>query len=234
MKSIGLVVLGFLGSLVVVAIGDMVSEEVRARLDRLPHAVLCLAIRRLPGELRADIGKDWHAELDHILHRAKLYPVTRLIKGVHFGAGLLRTAPRIARSLALIRGSVQTQTVDAPQLARVPAVVKRIADVAVSALLLVLLAPTLAVVAFVIKLADGGPVLIREGVFALKFRTTVITSGNLDGALSLSETDRPRLWGLYDRRVTRVGRFLRRLSLDELPGLWSVLRGKASLFGPRR
>lgn len=99
MKSIGLVVLGFLGSLVVVAIGDMVSEEVRARLDRLPHAVLCLAIRRLPGELRADIGKDWHAELDHILHRAKLYPVTRLIVGVSFAAGLLNSAPQIARSL---------------------------------------------------------------------------------------------------------------------------------------
>ncbi len=234
MKAIGLVVLGFLGGLVAAAIGDMVSAEVRARLDQLPYTVLHLAIRRLPAELRADIGKDWQAELDHILHRAKLYPVTRLIKGVYFAAGLLRTAPGIARSLALMRGSGQAQTIDAVQLTRIPAVVLRTADVIVSALMLVLLAPVLTQIAIAIKVADGGPVLMREGRFALKFRTTMTTSGHLDASVSLHETDRLRVWGRHDPRVTRLGRLLRRLSLDELPALWSVLMGKASLFGLSR
>ena len=75
MSGIGVIlvaVLGFLASLVVVIVGDLVSEEVRARLDHLPHTVLRLAIRRLSPDLRDDIGEEWQAELDHILHRAKL------------------------------------------------------------------------------------------------------------------------------------------------------------------
>jgi len=96
-------VLGFLASLVVVIVGDLVSEEVRARLDHLPHTVLRLAIRRLPANLRDDIGGEWQAELDHILHRAKLYPLTRLVVGVRYAAGLLRTVPQIALGLAFIR-----------------------------------------------------------------------------------------------------------------------------------
>lgn len=103
MKAIGLLMLGFLGGLAVAAIGDMVSEEIRARLDRLPHVILRLATRRLPAELRADIGEEWQAELDHVLHDARLYPVWRLAVGIHFAAGLHRAAPRVAHSLALTR-----------------------------------------------------------------------------------------------------------------------------------
>jgi lipopolysaccharide/colanic/teichoic acid biosynthesis glycosyltransferase len=87
------------------------------------------------------------------------------------------------------------------------------------------MAPVLALIAIAIKLADGGPVLIREGAFGLRFRTTVISSGNSDD----HETHGPRLRGRYDQHLTRLGRFLRHYSLDELPGLWSVLIGKASL-----
>jgi len=105
MSSIGLLVavLGFLASLALVVVGDLVSEEVRARLDHLPHAVLRLAIRRLPANLPADLGDEWSAELDHILHHATLYPLTRLVFGVRYAAGLLSKAPTIACSLGLIR-----------------------------------------------------------------------------------------------------------------------------------
>lgn len=107
MKAIGVFLLGCIGGVAAgvaaSVIGAMVSEEVRARLDRLPAWLLSLAIRRLPAELRIEIGKEWRAELDYVLHRAKLYPVTRLIKGTRFTAGLLRTAPTIATALTATR-----------------------------------------------------------------------------------------------------------------------------------
>jgi hypothetical protein len=103
LAKLGAILLGFLGSTVAVAAGDLISQEVRARLDRLPHAVLYLAIRRLPVELRADVGKEWQAELDQILHRENLYPVTRLIMGLYFAVDLLRTPASMADSLARAR-----------------------------------------------------------------------------------------------------------------------------------
>lgn len=86
-------------SLAIVTLGDLVSEEVRARLDQIPLTLLRLAVRRLPERLREEFGQDWWAELDHILHRAQLYPVTRFIVGIRFSASLLFKAPSVAREL---------------------------------------------------------------------------------------------------------------------------------------
>jgi lipopolysaccharide/colanic/teichoic acid biosynthesis glycosyltransferase len=111
------------------------------------------------------------------------------------------------------------------------ATAKRTFDVIVSATGAILLAPMIIVIALAVKAADGGPVLFkqerigRNGVpFRIwKFRTMV--------------TDAPRrglaVTAAADRRVTRVGRFLRRYKLDELPQLANVLCGDMSLVGPR-
>lgn len=107
--------------------------------------------------------------------------------------------------------------------------IKRIFDLAVSAPLFALLLPVMAAVALAIALSDGMPVLfrhVRPGYKArpftmLKFRTMAEirdAQGNL-----LSD----------EARLTRTGRFIRHLSLDELPQLWNVVRGEMSLVGPR-
>jgi exopolysaccharide biosynthesis polyprenyl glycosylphosphotransferase len=119
--------------------------------------------------------------------------------------------------------------------------IKRGMDVVGSALALVILAPLLAVIAVAIKLDSRGPVLFRQDrvgrhgrVFEmLKFRTMVQDAEGLKPGLhSRNEAD-----GLFkivdDPRVLRVGRPLRRLSLDELPQLINVLLGEMSLVGPR-
>jgi exopolysaccharide biosynthesis polyprenyl glycosylphosphotransferase len=119
---------------------------------------------------------------------------------------------------------------------------KRAFDVVISAMLLLLLAPVMAVVALAVKLCDGGPVLFRQArvgrgceVFRIaKFRTMVEGASELQAALAAHNVTDGLLFKLrVDPRVTRIGGFLRRTAVDELPQLWNVLRGDMSLVGPR-
>ena len=119
---------------------------------------------------------------------------------------------------------------------------KRVMDVAVSATLLVLLAPLLALIALAILVDSGRPVLFRqrrageEGkpFNVLKFRTMVTDAEQrLPELVDLASLDQPAFKIRNDPRVTRIGRPLRRASLDELPQLLNVLRGDMSLVGPR-
>lgn len=110
--------------------------------------------------------------------------------------------------------------------------VRRIVDVAVSAAGLVFIGPLLALTAILIKLESRGPVFYvsdRAGQGGtpfpfIKFRTMVQGAENMGLGLELARED---------ERITRVGRWLRRFSLDELPQLINVLRGDMSLVGPR-
>jgi exopolysaccharide biosynthesis polyprenyl glycosylphosphotransferase len=119
---------------------------------------------------------------------------------------------------------------------------KRSFDLVGAALLLVLLAPLLGLVAAAIKLTSRGPVLygsVRPGIGGrsfrcLKFRTMVHGAERLQDELERANEKDGALFKIReDPRITRVGRFLRRWSLDELPQLLCVLRGEMSLVGPR-
>jgi lipopolysaccharide/colanic/teichoic acid biosynthesis glycosyltransferase len=119
---------------------------------------------------------------------------------------------------------------------------KRLMDVVLSVALLILLAPVLAVAAIAIKLDDGGPILYRQRRVGykgrpfqiIKFRSMTVGAERLrDRLLHRNVTDGLLFKLQDDPRVTRVGRVLRRLSIDELPQLWNVLRGEMSLVGPR-
>jgi len=108
----------------------------------------------------------------------------------------------------------------------------RLADVAVAGFGLVVTAPVLAVAAAAVKIADGGPVLYRQervgkdGVpfELLKLRTMVVGAESIGAGAAVNEGD---------SRITRPGELLRKLSIDELPQLWNVLKGEMSLVGPR-
>ncbi len=107
----------------------------------------------------------------------------------------------------------------------------RAADVAIAGAALVVASPLLAVAAVAVKL-DRGPVLYRQmrvgkdGVDfeLLKLRTMVVGAETMGAGFAVNEGD---------SRITRAGRTLRRLSLDELPQLWNVVRGDMSIVGPR-
>lgn len=108
----------------------------------------------------------------------------------------------------------------------------RVADVAVAGLGLAVASPFLAAAAIAIKLEDGGPVLYRQvrvgrdGVdFELLKLRTMVEGAERRGAGYAVDRGDPR--------ITRVGRILRRTSIDELPQLWNVIRGDMSIIGPR-
>ncbi len=127
-------------------------------------------------------------------------------------------------------------------LSRSTLFVKRTLDVGVSALALILLLPVFAILALAIKLTSPGPVLFRQlragqhghPFLMLKFRTMVRDAEQLlAGLLPFDALAEPMFKLPDDPRVTRLGRFLRRWSLDELPQFVNVLKGDMSLVGPR-
>jgi exopolysaccharide biosynthesis polyprenyl glycosylphosphotransferase len=120
--------------------------------------------------------------------------------------------------------------------------IKRSFDLLGAALLILLFAPLMGLAALAIKLSSRGPVLYRSwrpGIGGrpfecLKFRTMVAGAEHLQDQLEEHNEVGGAIFKIrFDPRVTRVGRFLRRWSLDELPQLFNVMRGDMSLVGPR-
>jgi exopolysaccharide biosynthesis polyprenyl glycosylphosphotransferase len=123
-----------------------------------------------------------------------------------------------------------------------PLFVKRILDVTVSFALLVILMPILAAVGILVKLTSPGSIFFKQErigrnkrrFFIYKFRTMVPNAEKLLAALEvMNEASGPVFKIKNDPRMTPIGKFLRRTSLDELPQLFNVLKGDMSLVGPR-
>jgi Undecaprenyl-phosphate galactose phosphotransferase WbaP len=123
---------------------------------------------------------------------------------------------------------------------------KRVFDIVFASVVLLLISPLFIIVALMLKVTDPGPVIyrhVRVGLWGrrftcFKFRTMVVDAENVlkvllnDDASIRAEWERSQKL-IKDPRVTRVGRFLRESSLDELPQLINVVRGEMSLVGPR-
>jgi acetyl-CoA synthetase len=103
MKVVWEVVLGFLVAVITTTVRALVSEELRSRLDRVPHAVLHVAIRRVSADVRQSVGDEWLAELHHIVANAKGRPIARLLSTTRYALGLLYKARRIGRELKAVR-----------------------------------------------------------------------------------------------------------------------------------
>lgn len=132
--------------------------------------------------------------------------------------------------------------VEEPTISGVSLLAKNVLDFVSSLLMLIVLSPLFAVVALAIRIDSPGPVFFRqrrvgrdgEMFRCWKFRTMYIDAEERKAALMMeNETDGLLFKMKHDPRVTRVGRFLRLTSLDELPQLINVLKGEMSLVGPR-
>jgi exopolysaccharide biosynthesis polyprenyl glycosylphosphotransferase len=120
--------------------------------------------------------------------------------------------------------------------------VKRVLDIVLTVLALLFLSPILVAIAVAVKLDSDGPLFYsaerigqKGRVFrCFKFRTMVRDADNLRAAMThMNERDSVLFKVTNDPRITRIGRFLRKYSLDELPQFFNVLRGDMSIVGPR-
>jgi exopolysaccharide biosynthesis polyprenyl glycosylphosphotransferase len=120
--------------------------------------------------------------------------------------------------------------------------IKKIMDISVSALLIICLSPVLLLISILIKLTSKGPIVFKQARVGLrgrqfslfKFRTMIVDAEKLKKNLETeNEMDGPVFKIKDDPRVTKIGRFLRRTGLDELPQLFNILKGEMSLIGPR-
>jgi len=108
---------------------------------------------------------------------------------------------------------------------------KRIFDFIASLIGLILLSPFLVIIGVLVKISDKGPVFYRskrvgqnfKPFYLLKFRTMVVNAEELGPSVTKGG----------DQRITKIGKFLRKTKLDELPQLWNVIKGELSLVGPR-
>lgn len=167
-------------------------------------------------------------DTDSVLHTLNLlYPLNLPIKMFSDDADPM-----------LLRGKLDTMhgtpliDISCSNLTECETNMKRTADIIFSAIALVLLAPWLAIIAIIIKITDGGPVIFKQQRVGLhgkpftiyKFRT-MTTGAECDG--------RPRLTAVNDDRVYPFGHFMRKYRIDELLQFWNVLRGDMSIVGPR-
>ncbi|MGA8274413.1 MAG: sugar transferase [Candidatus Sulfotelmatobacter sp.] len=139
-------------------------------------------------------------------------------------------------------GNIPLISLHAEQLPVARLLLKRGLDVVGAGAALIFLAPALALIAILVKLDSPGPVLYkalragrkRRPFHCYKFRTMVRDANNLkEGLREHNQRLGPIFKIANDPRITRIGRFLRRYSLDEFPQLWNVVKGEMSLVGPR-
>ncbi len=200
---------------------SLIAEEIRAWLPHLARRLVRGAARQLPADSQTRYEADWLAELAAWEDRA----MSALAKAAH----IRWKAKAIRESL----GGIGIRGERA----------KRALDLFIAMGLLLVLAPLLFGTAIAIKLDSRGPVFFRQrrsgrgkqSFGLIKFRSMYVEAPlRQDELKELSGPGEDVLFGLRrDPRVTRVGRFIRRYSLDELPQLFNVIKGDMSLVGPR-
>ncbi len=214
---------GLAGLLVVVSGGQLGAWLREAALAATLLAILAFLLTALPF-----LAKVWRKDCGVLLPAAGLLWVRAVALGSGFALGLLR----FRRQTGARR----------PLLSAPHRVAKRVLDLVLGTLTLLLTGFPMALIAFAIRLDSRGPVFFRQNRIGqdgkpfriFKFRTMVQDAeALLPQLVDLNALGQPAFKIPNDPRVTRVGRFLRRWSLDELPQLFNVLRGEMSLVGPR-
>ena len=205
------------------------AAQVGATIHGAPVLGSIADLPRLTGDEGAEIiylalsRPEWQAEEEALRLLADSTAAVRLVPD-------LRSAFRLNSSVEDFDGMPVVLVTDSPEQGW-NAVVKRAFDLAGAGLGLVLISPVLLALAILVKLDSPGPVLYaqeRVGMNGRRFRMLKFRSMRADAeAAGVAWTTKD------DSRRTRLGTWLRRLSLDELPQLWNVFRGDMSLVGPR-
>ncbi|MGH9106468.1 MAG: exopolysaccharide biosynthesis polyprenyl glycosylphosphotransferase [Acidimicrobiales bacterium] len=221
-------------------VGAVTGERhLGAPWGHLPH---CANVNQV-GDLARRVGASGAIVVASALRPAERKEAVEvaLAAGLHVQVwpGLIGLSSRRVRLVPI--SSVPLLYVEPREVAPWKLVAKRAMDLVGASVLGVLNAPLVALAAVAIKLSDGGPVIYRSErvghkgatISVLKLRTMVPGAASVDVDALNERTGGPLFKASNDPRVTRVGRFLRAASIDEIPQLWNVLNGTMSLVGPR-
>lgn len=246
---------------VVAPFGDVML--LRRKLDNHPEYEMKLVGASLSQEDAAELGLALNTQVDHLETLIESGEIDHLLVQLDSTyliqervAELMRACSRAGipfgafpKEKSLLFPGVEVNQIEGmgflsyhpPVLSRGSEVTKRILDVVISGVALAVLAVPMAIVALAIKLDSKGSALYRQTRVGrdgrhfqfVKFRTMIDGADAHVSALMEKSLDPDWLVIAGDPRVTRVGRFLRQTSIDELPQLWNVLKGDMSLVGPR-
>ncbi len=233
-----------------VAIVDLAGngEALARRLRCVGHAEM-----RLVGVFAAEPSSRQASSLDDLIALSRLFRIDEVI--VTVSGSVERDIGPIIRRLGTIPTNVRLCP-ELPALASTPvreagmfldtpiltvhqrpfagwnAVAKRLEDLVLGSLMLVFLAPLMLVIAVAVKFSSPGPVLFRQKRLGFNNNVIVVYKFRSMTQAASASADVPQA-RRGDARITRLGHFLRRTSLDELPQLFNVARGEMSLIGPR-
>lgn len=234
---------------VIVGIGPA-AEAVRRKIELFPDTHINVVAQEPAIEALLRRPRDRLAGVDRIVVATASLDETLIRSLVEFGRGDRVKVSVVPPARGLFGTAVQLNHVaDLPVLeystwdvSRSTLLVKRVLDIVLSSLALVLLTPLFVLIALAIALDSRGPIVFAQQRAGLggrpfrihKFRTMVRDAeSRLPDLIRIDALSEPMFKLEDDPRVTRVGRCLRRWSLDELPQLFDVLRGDMSLVGPR-
>jgi exopolysaccharide biosynthesis polyprenyl glycosylphosphotransferase len=211
--------------------------------DRLPADIMGAATD-LEALLKKHVVSEVYLASNHDSHRTEIQEAIRVLEkfGIPFAipaCGYRFARARPEHEKAIPDGYVHYLSV---QHKPVQLAIKRLFDIAASGTALVLLAPLLVMVSILIKLTSRGPLFFKQTrvgqhgrqFHMLKFRSMVVNAEALKAKLiAQNEQAGPVFKMKRDPRITTIGRFIRKFSIDELPQLVNVLRGEMSIVGPR-
>ena len=210
-------------ALFIAIVGKFLAEEVRAWFGWIHKKMRSKAVSRLPEGSRDRYSEEWESGLDEVPGE---------ILKLRYSLGLLGAANGIRK--ATLESDIRSRSSYE--------FLKRLFDIAFSGMSLITIAPLLFAIAIAIKLSSDGPVFYsserigKNGrIFRYaKFRTMVLDAVERNGKNpQMDERDDVLINVAYFPRITRLGSFLRKYSLDELPQFINVLRGDMSIVGPR-
>ncbi len=224
--------------------GDQIGMRIRRKYPDQAHLV---GVFRVGAEAAGTDGIDDLLALSRLFRIDDVLVVTSAITNVDVPAILRRLGtmqanvslcplmPTLASTPihgASVRFDLPSLIIHRKPLSGLNSLIKRAEDLVIGTLMLVILSPVMLLIAACIRADTPGPVLFRQA--RQGFNNNVFTVFKFRSMVDRPETDgEVRQATRDDKRVTRVGRVLRRTSLDELPQLFNVLRGEMSLVGPR-
>ncbi|RJO61507.1 sugar transferase [candidate division WS5 bacterium] len=205
--------------------------KVLGSFDEIPNIIHSSIV----DEIVFIVPRSWINKIEDIMHFCESEGLTIHLATDFFELKMLKAKQTDLRGFPLL--TFENATYKLEHL-----FIKRIFDFIISTIVLIILAPIFLLVAVFIKITSEGSVLFKQERCSLygrkfnfyKFRTMVVDAeSRLKDILKYNEMNGPVFKMSNDPRVTKIGKWLRKYSLDELPQLWNVFKGDMSLVGPR-